>query len=108
MGGPCQLQRALGQLMEGLSQPLGCLRLPLGWTDERMVVQTYRFPLYFTGLRPPLGPKPKKERQREKIQRKNGGDHFKRKKEMIPKNSFYLQMSIITGSLLLILMLIII
>ena len=41
---------------EGLSQPQRSLG---GGTDVRTYVQTYRFPLCSTGLRPPLGPKPK-------------------------------------------------
>ena len=67
MGGQSQLQGALGRPLIGLSQTMEGLRLPLGWTDGRTDVQTYRFPLCSTGPRPPLGPKPKKAARRCKL-----------------------------------------
>lgn len=33
-------------------------------TDKRTYIWTYRFPMRFTGLRPPLGPKPKKRHKK--------------------------------------------
>ena len=63
--------RGLGQPLSGLGQPLSGLGQasegPGGRTDVRTYVQTYRFPLYSTELRPlrfPPGPMPKKGRKR--------------------------------------------